>query len=101
MAERFIGKGLKLKIYDPEVSIARLVGANRRYIEEVIPHSSSLMCDDPALAIDNAQALVVGLRTEPVLHALRAHCRADHLILDLVNIPDRGLLKGAYRGVCW
>jgi GDP-mannose 6-dehydrogenase len=101
MAERFIGKGLKLKIYDPEVSIARLVGANRRYIEEVIPHISSLMCDDPALAIDNAQALVVGLRTEPVLHALRAHCRADHLILDLVNIPDRGLLKGAYRGVCW
>jgi GDP-mannose 6-dehydrogenase len=101
MAERFIGKGIRLKIYDPEVSVARLVGANRRYIEEVIPHISSLMCEAPGLAIDDAQVLVVGLRTEAVLSALRAHCRSEQLILDMVNIPDRTILKGTYRGVCW
>ena len=101
MAERFIGKGLKLKIYDPEVSIARLVGANRRYIEEVIPHVSSLMCEDPRSVIDDAQVLVVGLRNEEVLRSLRDHCRSDHFIVDMVNLPDRTVLKGIYRGVCW
>jgi GDP-mannose 6-dehydrogenase len=101
MAERFIGKGLKLNIYDPEVSIARLVGANRRYIEEVIPHISSLMCEDPRLVIDDAQVLVVGLRSDAVLRGLREHCRPDHFIVDMINLPDRAMLKGTYRGVCW
>ena len=41
MAERFIGKGLQLSIYDPQVNVARLIGANRRFIEESIPHIAS------------------------------------------------------------
>jgi len=46
MAEHFIGKGLTLRIYDPDVNLSRLTGANRRYIEESIPHLGSLMSDD-------------------------------------------------------
>jgi len=101
MAERFIGKGLKLRIYDPEVSVARLVGANRRYIEESIPHIGSLMCDEPGEVIDDSQVLVVALGTEPVLRELHARCRPDHVILDLVNLAGRDRLPGTYRGVCW
>ncbi len=101
MTERFIGKGLNLKIYDPMVSISRLIGANRRYIEETIPHIELLMCDELPALIDESQVLVVGLQTEAIVAELHQRCRADHVILDLVALPARHQLKGTYRGVCW
>jgi GDP-mannose 6-dehydrogenase len=101
MAERFIGKGLKLKIYDPEVSLSRLVGANRRYIEETIPHIASLMCEQLAPVIDESEVLVVGLRTDRVVGELQARGRADQLVLDLVRLPIGVAVRGTYRGVCW
>jgi GDP-mannose 6-dehydrogenase len=81
MAERFIGKGLKLGIYDPGVNLSRLLGANRRHIEESIPHIGSLMSDDLARLIDEAQVLVVGLRSDRVVGELRRRCRPDHFVL--------------------
>lgn len=101
MAERFIGKGLDLRIYDPEVHLARLLGANKRYIEEVIPHISSLLVEDCAGMIGDAEVVIVGLKDATAMDALYQGTRDDHLILDLVNVPDRQRLKGAYQGVCW
>ncbi len=101
LAERFIGKGLRLKIYDPDVSISRLVGANRRFIEETIPHIGSLMSDQPETIIDESDLVIVALRTDPVLRALQARSRPDHFILDLVQLPEKERLKGTYHGVCW
>lgn len=101
MAERLIGKGLAVAIHDPDVNVARLVGTNRRYIESTIPHLAALMSDDPQQVIDRSDLVVVGLRTPPVLAALRERCRPDHVLVDLVGLPDREALKGTYRGVCW
>jgi GDP-mannose 6-dehydrogenase len=101
MAERFIGKGLRLRIYDPHVNLSRLLGANRRYIEETIPHIGSLMTDDLPSMIDDAQVLVVGQGSETVLTHLRQRCRPGHFILDLAKIPDPERLAGTYRGICW
>ncbi len=101
MAERFIGKGLKLQIYDPDVSLSRLVGANRRYIEDTIPHIGSLMRDDLGGLIDESEVVVVGLRSHAVLTTLERHCRRDQSILDLVNLPNRHRLLATYQGVCW
>jgi len=101
MAERFIGKGLKVRIYDPEVNLSRLVGANRRYIEESIPHIGSLMYAEPGPVIDESDVLVVGLRTPEVVSELLGRCREHHTIVDLVNLPDRNRLRGQYHGVCW
>ncbi len=101
MAERFIGKGLDLAIHDPEVEVARLVGANRRYIEESIPHISSLMRPTSDEVIRGSDVVVVGLGETALLESLYRHTRDDQIVLDLVRIPDRGRLRGTYRGVCW
>jgi len=101
MAERFLGKGLAMRIYDPHVNLSRLVGANRRYIEDVIPHLGSMMSDDLGAIIDQSQVLVVGLRTDAVATELQNRSRPDHFLLDLVSLPSRGKLQGIYQGVCW
>jgi len=101
MAEHFVGKGLKVRIYDPEVNVSRLVGANRRYIDQAIPHIGSLMCAEPGPVIEESDVLVVGLRTPAVVRELVARCREDQVIVDLVRLPDRERLRGQYRGICW
>ena len=101
MAERFLGKGFRLLIHDPDVSIGRLVGTNRRYIEETIPHIASLMCDDVDRLIDQSDVLVVALRTDPIVRALETRTRPDQFVLDLVRLPSEGVIHGTYRGVCW
>ena len=100
-AERLIGKGFKLKIYDPEVSLSRLMGANRRYIERTIPHVASLMCEHCEELLEESEIIIVGLRDEAVLEALYAGSRPEQIVVDLVDIPDPERIKGEYVGVCW
>jgi GDP-mannose 6-dehydrogenase len=102
MAERFIGKGLQLCIYDPQVNVSRLIGANRRYIEESIPHIASLMTAEVERLVREADVLVVAMKTPEVLEALQAHARPDQLLFDIVGLPERGARSAAaYQGVCW
>jgi GDP-mannose 6-dehydrogenase len=101
MAERFIGKGLQLSIYDPQVNVARLIGANRRFIEESIPHIASVMTSDIEQLVREADVLVVATRIPEVLAALAAHTRPEQLLLDVAMLPDREAHSAQYRGVCW
>lgn len=101
LAERLIGKGIQIAIYDPEVNLSRLMGANKRYIEEAIPHIARLMTDDIAAAVRGSDVVVAGLNTPEVLHALEAELRPDHHILDVVLLPTRETLRGHYHGMCW
>ncbi|MDH4053927.1 MAG: UDP-glucose/GDP-mannose dehydrogenase family protein [Gammaproteobacteria bacterium] len=101
LVERLIGKGLKLKIYDPEVQISRLIGANKRYIEEVVPHIGDLMCDRVDEVIRGADAVVVGLLTEEVLSELHRINAPNQYILDIAGIKDAMSLNAQYQGVCW
>src|SRR5207302_10485358 len=66
MAEHFVGKGLKVRIYDPEVNVSPLVVANRRYIDQSIPHIGVLMCSERGSVIHGYDVLVVGLWTARV-----------------------------------
>ena len=101
MAERFIGKGLQLSIYDPEVNVARLIGANRRFIEETIPHIATLMTADLAELVKSVDVLIVGMKSPEVLAALRAHTRPEQMLLDISGLPDRTAQRAHYQGVCW
>ncbi|MDH3314161.1 MAG: nucleotide sugar dehydrogenase [Betaproteobacteria bacterium] len=101
IAEQFIGKGLRLLVYDPEVHLSRLLGANRRFIEQHVPHIGSLMREDIESVIGESDVLVVGLSDTQIFEALARHVREDQLVLDLVNIPQREALRGKVVGLCW
>lgn len=101
MAERFIGKGLQLSIFDPQVNVARLIGANRRYIEESIPHIASLMTTDLGQLVRETDVLIVAMKSPEVLAALEAHTRPGQMLFDITAIPDRGAHNAAYQGICW
>jgi GDP-mannose 6-dehydrogenase len=101
LVEHLIGKGMNLKIYDPEVRISRLIGANKRYIEDVVPHIGSLMCDTVEEAMEGAAIVIVGLSGNEIMDELHKHARENQFILDLVGVPDPELLNGECRGICW
>ena len=101
LAEHFIGKGLSLQVYDPEVNLSRLLGANRRFIEQHVPHIGSLMRNDIDSVIAESELLVVGLSDKRIFEALEKRVRADQLIVDLVRIPNAGQLRGRVEGLCW
>jgi GDP-mannose 6-dehydrogenase len=101
VAKRLIGEGCELRIYDPEVQLSRLLGANRRYIEENIPHIGSLLCSDIGAMIEPSQVIIVGVLTRELNAKLLKLCRPDQYVLDLVNMPDRQDLRARYEGVCW
>jgi len=92
LVECLIGKGCDVSVLDRSVSLARLVGANRRYIEEQIPHIASLMCDDLEALLDHAEILVIGNAGEDAVKALAA-IRPDQVLVDLT----RGRLDARLR----
>jgi len=101
LAEQLLGKGLSLCIYDKNVSLAKLVGANKEYIETQIPHLSSLLCETVDEVIDGSEVIVVGNQSPEFVEAL-ARTRRDQIVVDLVRVPIYGsLLQSDYRGICW
>src|SRR6185436_11526696 len=101
LAEALLGKGASLKIYDKNVSLARLVGANKEYIEKQIPHLSSLLCNTIDEVIEKSEVVVVGNQAPEFVDAIK-QCRADQIVIDLVRLPVYGsAIQADYRGICW
>jgi len=101
VTEHFIGKGLDVLVYDPEVHLSKLLGANRRFIEQHVPHIGSLLRPDLAEVVSASDLLVLGLNDRATLDALRPLLHEDHMIVDLVGIAEPQSLRGQYAGLCW
>jgi GDP-mannose 6-dehydrogenase len=101
LAEALLGKGYRLRIYDRNVSLARLVGANKDYIDRQIPHLSSLLCDTIDEVIDESDVVVVG-NSAPEFAAALERTRPEQLVIDLVRLAvDHSRVRAAYQGICW
>jgi len=98
--ERLIGKGYDLRIYDKNVNLASLLGANRDFILNHIPHISRLMVGGVDAVLDHAQTIVIGNKG-PDFHDVPQRLREDQVLVDLVRITDRKSEKGKYDGICW
>ncbi|MBV8913744.1 MAG: GDP-mannose dehydrogenase, partial [Acetobacteraceae bacterium] len=101
LAERLIGKGFEVSIFDRFVQVARLTGSNRAYIEREIPHLERLLAHEPADALAGAGLAVVGHIARPDRPAMLAALNG-HRVLDLAGIPELREHNGInYQGLCW
>lgn len=101
LAEKLLGKGFDLRIYDRFVQVARLMGSNRAYIDREIPHLERLMVISPEAALSTARIAVVGHIASEDRPALTAALK-DHVVVDLAGLPElRRHPSISYRGLCW
>jgi len=101
LAERLIGKGYDLRIYDPSIHLPSLTGTNRDYIEEHLPHLKQLLADSAEEVVEHAETCIVASRGNEVGRALAD--AEGRMIIDLVRLPGGPALgrRSEYHGVAW
>jgi GDP-mannose 6-dehydrogenase len=100
VTERLLGKGYDLRLYDKNVNIASLVGANRDFILNRIPHISRLMVSGIDAVLEHAQTVVIGNK-DPDFGSVPDRLRDDQVLVDFVRINGRRSEEGKYDGICW
>lgn len=99
LIETLLGKGLQLMIYDRDVSLARLFGANKEYIEHQIPHISQLMSTSKDEVIEFGEVLVIGNKSDE-FKEIEDKRREEQIVIDLVRLFE-GTSDTTYQGICW
>lgn len=100
LIETLIGKGFELAIYDRDVSLARLVGANKEYIEREIPHISKLMRAGVDGVLNDSDVIIIGNQAEE-FRSVAERLRKDQQLIDLVHLFDGRTSSENYQGICW
>jgi GDP-mannose 6-dehydrogenase len=100
LIETLLGKGLQMSVYDRDVSLARLFGANKEYIEREIPHISQLMRGSVEEVLEASDVLIVGNKAEE-FREIEGRLRKDQTVIDLVRIFGERTSDETYQGICW
>jgi GDP-mannose 6-dehydrogenase len=101
LTEALIGKGFDVSIYDRNITLTRLMGANKEYVEKELPHLAQLLQDDLAAVVRAAEIVIVG-NNSPEFKELHGLCREGQTVIDLVRIPGLEGRPGLdYRGITW
>jgi GDP-mannose 6-dehydrogenase len=99
LIETLLGKGFELALYDRHVSVAKLVGANKEYIEREIPHISKLMRTSVDGVLNDSDVVIIGNHAEE-FRGVADRLRPDQQLIDLVRLFDRTSNEN-YQGICW
>ncbi|TDJ49737.1 MAG: UDP-glucose/GDP-mannose dehydrogenase family protein [Gemmatimonadetes bacterium] len=99
LAERLLGKGYELKVFDRNVSLSRLMGANKSYLEQTIPHISQLLVPEVEDVLRHAKTLVVGNHDSEFAH-LVADLDKECTVIDFIRLDEPPAATG-YDGICW
>src|SRR5205809_7686267 len=102
LVKQLLGEGCQVRIWDDNVSLGQLIGSNRQYIEEVIPHLGALLSSNLSEVLMESEVVVIGTRGLPK-ETLQHSIRKDHIVLDLVNLEKARRIDGItkYQGLCW
>ena len=100
VAQNVLGHGYRLRIYDPQLNVARLLGSNRRMIDLKMPHLASLLKEDLKDALGN-EGLVIAAQKCASIAELAAHVTGKHHVLDVNGWPELRTLPSRYEGLCW
>jgi len=98
--ERLLGKGYDIRVYDKNVNMARLIGANRDYLLNLIPHISSLLVESLDEVLKHAEVLVIGNKSAE-FDGIVDRVRPDQVVVDLVRVAPLTTQEGKYYGICW
>jgi GDP-mannose 6-dehydrogenase len=102
MIKRLLGEGCQLRIWDRDVSLGRVTGSNRQYIEEVIPHIGSLLSADMEPVVQSGEVVVIATKIDKA--QLAACLNREQIVIDLVNLAAGARPSGdgsSYQGICW
>ena len=101
LIKKLIGEGCQPRIWDENVYLGRLIGSNRQYIEDNIPHIGSLLSNNLEEVVGGSEIVVISTRidnarVEPLL-------RPDHIVIDLISLHKQNRVRhdGEYEGICW
>lgn len=100
LIETLIGKGIQLAIYDSDVSLARLFGANREYIEREIPHISQLMRSSVGEVLASTDVIVIGNKAQE-FREIEGNLKNGQMVIDLVRLFEGRTTDDSYQGICW
>ena len=100
LIERLIGKGYDIRIFDRNVNMAKLVGANREFLLKTVPHISSLLVDTLDLALAHGEVIVTG-NADPEFVSVGSRLQSDQILVDLIRIADLQAVRGTYHGINW
>jgi GDP-mannose 6-dehydrogenase len=102
LIKRLLGEGCQVRVWDRDVSLGRLAGSNRQYIEEVIPHIGSLLSSDLDEVVRSGEVLVIGSKAV-TKDALSGVMKNGQIVIDLVNLDParRPRASADYQGICW
>jgi GDP-mannose 6-dehydrogenase len=100
VAQNLLGRGYRLRIYDPQLNLARIIGSNKRMIAEKMPHLAALLHDDLPSALGRRGLVLVAQRCAE-LAELRKCVSSQHYILDVNGWPELRNLPATYEGFCW
>ena len=101
LAERLLGKGFELSIYDGFVKISRLLGKNKEFIDREIPHLDRLLQETPEQALEGAKIVVIG-HADPAARKAIIERAAGRRVIDLSGYADiRSAGAAEYEGICW
>ncbi|WGF87678.1 nucleotide sugar dehydrogenase [Marinivivus vitaminiproducens] len=100
LIERLIGKGYDLRLFDRRVNLARLLGANKQYIHDMVPHIPTLMVDSVEDVLTFGDVIIIG-NNDPDFHDVPRRLRPDQVLVDTVRLPGTGVSTETYRGVNW
>jgi GDP-mannose 6-dehydrogenase len=95
-----VGKGYEVLVFDENVRLANLIGANRDYILNRIPHIAPLLSEDWRSVLEHSEVLVVGNR-DPQFREIVRQARNDQFVVDLARVVDRTSDGTRYEGACW
>jgi len=98
--ERLLGKGYDIRLYDRYVNIASLIGANRDYIMNRIPHISKLMMTTIEGVIEHGGTIVIG-NNSPEFRDIYEKLHHGQVVVDLVRIKEDLISSENYDGICW
>ena len=101
LVETLLGRGYSIKIFDENVSLSRLVGSNKAYIEQELPHISEMLIDSMEDVIAASDTIVVG-NPDPRFADVVRNISPDKQVVDLVRIvPEWNSANQNYHGIGW